>query len=302
MVLGFDALPEGISLGAIDAVTVTLRDGASSSGGSVGGVGGGGVAPSNRSPRFTDGPLTDRSVRENTPGGTDIAEPVAARDRENDKLTYALSVADAESFDIDPATGQLRTKAPLDYEAKSSYSIIVSVSDGKSSSGGDSDTLDAFITVTVNVVNADEPGAVTLSLRQTQAGIELTATLTDPDVVIDTSVTWQWASSSDESTWTDIEGAETETYTPVTGDDGNYLRATASYTDGEGPDKTAEVISTQSGLVAGDPLILRYDANSNMMIDRSEVLTAIYDYLFGVGDDAISKTEVIKLITLYLFG
>ena len=258
--------------------------------------------PSNRSPSFAEGEATMRSVAENTPGGTDIGEPVAASDRENDNLTYDLRPADAESFDIDPATGQLRTKAPLDYEAESSYSVIVSVSDGKNSSGGDSDSPDAFITVTVNVVNAEEPGAVMLSSQRTQAGIELTATLTDPDVVIDSSVTWQWASSSDESTWTDIEGAESETYTSVTGDDGNYLRATASYTDGEGPDKTAEAISTQSGLVAGDPLILRYDANGNMMIDRSEVLTAIYDYLFGVGDDAISKTEAITLITLYLFG
>ena len=37
VVLGFDALPEGVSSGAIDAVTVTIRDGARSSGGSVGG-------------------------------------------------------------------------------------------------------------------------------------------------------------------------------------------------------------------------------------------------------------------------
>ena len=119
--------------------------------------------PSNRSPSFAEGGATMRSVAENTPGGTDIAEPVAASDRENDNLTYALRPADAESFDIDPATGQLRTKAPLDYEAESSYSVIVSVSDGKNSSGGDSDSPDAFITVTVNVVNAEEPGAVMLS-------------------------------------------------------------------------------------------------------------------------------------------
>ena len=26
------------------------------------------------------------------------------------------------------------------------------------------------------------------------------------------------------------------------------------------------------------------------------------DYLFGAGDEAISKSDVIKLITLYLFG
>ena len=43
------------------------------------------------------------------------------------------------------------------------------------------------------------------------------------------------------------------------------------------------------------------------MIDRAEVIAAINDYLFGEGDEAISKAEVskaevIELINLYLFG
>ena len=42
VVLGFDALPEGVSRGAIDAVTVTIKDGTRSTGGFVGGGGGGG--------------------------------------------------------------------------------------------------------------------------------------------------------------------------------------------------------------------------------------------------------------------
>ena len=52
----------------------------------------------------------------------------------------------------------------------------------------------------------------------------------------------------------------------------------------------------------GDPLVVRYDANNNGTIEKSEVIAAINDYLFGEGDEAISKTEVIKLINLYLFG
>ena len=50
-----------------------------------------------------------------------------------------------------------------------------------------------------------------------------------------------------------------------------------------------------------DPLVARYDANNNGMIDRSEVIAAINDYLFGEGDPII-RAEVIKLINLYLFG
>ena len=55
-------------------------------------------------------------------------------------------------------------------------------------------------------------------------------------------------------------------------------------------------------VAAGNPLIVRYDANGNGMIEKSEVINAINDYLFGEGDEAISKSDVIKLINFYLFG
>ena len=54
--------------------------------------------------------------------------------------------------------------------------------------------------------------------------------------------------------------------------------------------------------VASEPLVDRYDANNNGQIDRSEVITAINDYLFGDEGDTITRAEVIKLINLYLFG
>ncbi len=255
--------------------------------------------PSNRSPSFAEGEATTRSVAENTVEGQDIGAPLEAVDPDRgDTLAYTLEGEDAESFDIDATTGQLRTKAALDYEAKSSYSVIVSVSDGKSSSGGDSDTLDAFITVTVTVTNAEEAGTVTLSSDMLIVGVELTAELTDPDVVTTGTEMWQWAAADDAGfamNVEDIEGATMASYTPVEADDGKYLRATVTYTDGEGPNKTA------SGLVAGDPLILRYDDNSNGEIEKSEVITAINDYLDEVAN-APTKAEVIRLINLYLYG
>ena len=52
---------------------------------------------------------------------------------------------------------------------------------------------------------------------------------------------------------------------------------------------------------AGDPLIARYDANGNGAIEKSEVIQAIDDYLFGEAN-AITKADVIRLIDLYLFG
>ena len=69
-----------------------------------------------------------------------------------------------------------------------------------------------------------------------------------------------------------------------------------------------ENIATRLGVVncreqtTGDPLIDRYDTNNNATIERSEVLAAIDDHLFGGADETISRAEVLRLIDLHLFG
>ena len=58
--------------------------------------------------------------------------------------------------------------------------------------------------------------------------------------------------------------------------------------------------SETSAVTPGD-VVSRYDANVNGIIEKSEVIKAINDYLFGTGDP-ITKEQVITLINLYLFG
>ena len=79
------------------------------------------ISGSNTAPVFTDGTSVTRSVAESTAAATNIGTPIAATDTENDTLTYTLSGTDASAFDIDSTTGQLKTKAALDYETKTSY-------------------------------------------------------------------------------------------------------------------------------------------------------------------------------------
>ena len=98
----------------------------------------------NNAPVFVEGSATERSVPENTPAGKNIGGPVTATDEDEDVLIYALSGADAASFSIVGTTGQLRTRAPLDYEKKNTYSVAVLVSDGK----GGTDTIGVAINVT----------------------------------------------------------------------------------------------------------------------------------------------------------
>ena len=102
-------------------------------------------------PEFADSEDGARSVAENTGAGMEIGAPVTATDANDDTLIYGLGGTDTASFDIDTATGQLMTKAALDYETKDSYSVTVTASD----SGGLSDSIDVTITVT-NVIEKAE--------------------------------------------------------------------------------------------------------------------------------------------------
>ena len=105
---------------------------------------------------------TTRSVAEDTAADQPIGEPVAATDADGDGLTYSLDGTDAASFDIDTASGQLQTKAALNYETKSSYSVTVSVTDGEDGDGAEETTatIDDTITVTISVLDVNEPPVV----------------------------------------------------------------------------------------------------------------------------------------------
>ena len=97
----------------------------------------------------------------------------------SDELRYTLGGANAASFNIDAATGQLRTKAALDYEIKPSYTVSVTAEDP---SGG-TDT----ITVTINLtdetrttgptaVDYPENGTHPVAIYQSEGGaLSLTA-------------------------------------------------------------------------------------------------------------------------------
>ena len=89
----------------------------------------------NNPPAFTDTAPTTRSVDENTASATNIGAAVAATDPESDTLVYGLTGTDASSFTIDTTSGQLKTSASLDFETDSSYSVNVTVHDGKDAVG-----------------------------------------------------------------------------------------------------------------------------------------------------------------------
>ena len=116
------------------------------------------VTDVNEPPVFS-GNLGVHSVAENTGPGVDIGAPVTATDPENDTLTYSLDSAGAAKFTINASTGQLQTKAALDYETARTHSVTVYVSDRKDVDGNADTATDDQISVTITVTNVNEPPA-----------------------------------------------------------------------------------------------------------------------------------------------
>ena len=141
------------------------------------------------------------------------------------------------------------TGTMLDFEDKSSYMVTVRATDPDNAS----DT----ISVTVAVGNVDEDGMVTLSEMRPRVGAAVTAMLSDDDEPVAGTVMWQWANSDPMAgTFADIDGATSESYTPVEADVDMYLVAMAMYDDGHGTGKEAMMVTVNAVIAASDDACL----------------------------------------------
>ena len=123
-------------------------------------------------------------------------------------------------------------EAPGDANRNNVYEVTVQSTD----SGANTGSLD----ITVTVGNVEEDGVVTLSNLQPEDNIAITATLTDPDGGI-TDLEWQWQAGD-----SDIDGATLCNLQADRHPSGPDLKAKASYTDGHGADKMAEMVSANA--------------------------------------------------------
>ena len=118
----------------------------------------------------------------------DIGAPVAATDPDGDTLTYSIKDG-SDLFEI-ASSGQLRTKAAVDYEIPSSHrhTIVVQVTDSKDIDGVPETVIDDTITVTIDVIDVDDPpvitGLQTVDWPENAAGPIATYGATDPEGVV----------------------------------------------------------------------------------------------------------------------
>ena len=117
---------------------------------------------------------------------------------------------------------------------------------------GNYETLTSEATEAIKA--ADWPGTVSLFPARPRVGTVVSAALSDPDglegggsgpAASSGAVSWSWARSSDGTTWTGVEAyGEGDSYVPTEEDEEMLLRAEASYTDGHGSGKSAQVVSS----------------------------------------------------------
>ena len=134
--------------------------------------------------------------------------------------------------------------------AKNVYNVVVMASDDAPDAGTLLNPIKvAYHKVTVTVTDVDEDGSISLSAQQPQVGVDLTATLTDQDATDEqkTNAKRKWEQSSAmDGPWIVIVGATAAAYDPVAGVVDKYLRATVTYTDKHGDDKTAMAVSAHA--------------------------------------------------------
>ena len=160
--------------------------------------------------------------------------------------------ADEEHFNIS-SNGVLSFNFPPDYENprgqpratgsnENTYKVVVVAADEPL---GAANRVLGYEKVTVSVTDKDEGGVISLDAQQPQENRILTAALIDDDAepAQEMAAKWKWEhSESKGGPWTAILTGTSAAYTPL-GVTDKYLRATATYTDGHGADKNAQVVT-----------------------------------------------------------
>ena len=175
----------------------------------------------NVNPEFPDDTAT-RSIAENSAAGTNVGAAITATDTEGHTLYYSLSGTDGAKFNVGLNTGQVTVKAGNipNYEAKTSYSVTVEVSDRKDSDDNADTKIDDTIAVTINVTDLNEPPAapsITVKPNAATPTTKIDVSWTAPEMTGKPPITdydVQYRKHGD-STWADASFTGTGTSTTL---------------------------------------------------------------------------------------
>ena len=207
------------------------------------------VTDVNEAPAFPSSDSRMRRVAEDASIGQSVDDPVAAEDDDDDPLTYTLGGTNAASFGIVESSGQLWVGDSLDHEAKSRYSVTVSVSDMLDDNGDPDTVIDDTVTVTIVVTDVNEAPEITgrdsVDFAERGTGTVATYGVTDPERG---TVIWEALEGTDRDAFTFSGGVlrfsappDYESPTPPGGD--NEYTVTLRASDGENSDTLAVTVT-----------------------------------------------------------
>ena len=158
----------------------------------------------------------------------------------------------------------------------------------RTANDGTTTTTQSF---SVTVANVNSMGSVSLS-GTTAEDQALTATVTDPDGLTGVTISYQWQRTSTPGTassWADISGATSSSYTLTQSDVGKYMRVSVSYTDSQGG------VESHTGMM-GTTVSNVNDANTGVptmsgTFTENQVITADASPLTGNDEDGMTGSS-----------
>ena len=247
--------------------------------------------------------------------GTDVVETYTLSGPDAASATwFPLEGDDAGDFMFSGGMLTFRNspnyEMPMDANTDNTYMVTLKATDGTYT-----DTHDVMVRVT----NVDDPGRVTFwrdgadaTTAAIMVGDELGGAVDDSDgnpgdtfpigmytrIAAANITSWQWARSTDMTNWDPIGTGGM--YTVMDGDATYYLRATATYTDGEGVGKMASEETIMVGAMPAEMTLLeRYDDGDDGWIQLVEARAAVGDYFVEPKGTVLSLADTRKVVGLY---
>ena len=204
-------------------------------------------------------------------------------------FTVRTTTVEATATHPDATVSEGTGETPLS-EGQNTISVTVTAEDGTSQ-----ETYTVMVTVTAERSSVATLQALDLS------GIALSPAF-DPATTTYTAEVEYTVETTTVEAMTTHPGATVEGDGEKSLSEGdNTFIVTVTAEDGTSQETyTVTVIVGEAPPVEGD-LLGRYDADDSGDIDKSEAIAAINDYLFGEGDQQITKAQAIEVINLYLF-
>lgn len=243
---------------------------------------------------FVEGDTTTREIAENTPADTNIGEPLRYSTNLPDQcIGVSFSGPNWRAFDVSrvsPGSLQLKTKAPLNFEKKSTYEVRVTVLDW---GGPATDVITVNITVTdVNeapVFASESTNRFVFEDTAADQNIGTPVSATDPD---GDTLTYSLSGTDAESFRIDSSNGQLKTKAALDHDTKSQYIVIVETSDGEGGTATIDVTINVTTLDRPEAVM---DVDQNGVDIQDQTVTIGTFQLIMIFDQPVTGFEQLDL-------